>query len=68
MTALHWAATQGHAQVVKMLIEAGSQAIDAKSGAGSPLFLATKHAKSSETQELLLEAGATPLPEGKDEL
>lgn len=58
MTALHWAAQHGQAEVAQMLIGAGAnvQAVT-RNGAYTPLHLASRHG-STAVIKLLLKAGA----------
>ena len=60
MTALHWAARRGDADLAEILIYAGAR-LDAGTRLGSytPLHVATREGKA-EVVEVLLEAGADP--------
>ncbi len=60
MTALHWAAEQGHAAVAELLLSAGAD-VEAKTRVGSytPLHLASRSG-SAPIARALLDAGADP--------
>ena len=59
MTALHWAAYDGHREIASLLIKAGAR-VNVRSARGlTPLVLAVDHA-DPELVHLLLEAGADP--------
>jgi ankyrin repeat protein len=60
MTALHWAAERGHAQIVLQLVEAGADVtLRTRVGGYTPLHLAARRG-SGKSVELLLAAGADP--------
>lgn len=58
MTALHWAAMQGDAEIVKMLVAAGARTeVTTRNGAYLPLHLAARNG-SAAAVSALLDAGA----------
>jgi ankyrin repeat protein len=60
MTALHWAAERGHAQIVQQLCEAGADVtLRTRVGGYTPLHLAARRG-SGKAVERLLAAGADP--------
>ena len=60
MTALHWAAEIGSAELVRMLLESGAESeLVTRNGAYTPLHLAARSGSASAVSALL-EAGADP--------
>lgn len=60
MTALHWAAEQGHAEMARTLVEAGAGlSLTTRLGDYTPLQVAARGGHA-EILEILLEAGADP--------
>lgn len=60
MTALHWAAEQGHVEMARRLLEAGANlAVVTRLGDYTPLHIAAR-AGNAELVSALLEAGADP--------
>ncbi|MDZ7778910.1 MAG: ankyrin repeat domain-containing protein [Gemmatimonadota bacterium] len=60
MTALHWAAEQGHAEMARTLVDAGaSLSLTTRLGDYTPLHMAARGGHA-EVLEILLEAGSDP--------
>jgi ankyrin repeat protein len=58
-TALPWAAAEGHAEAVRLLLQAGADRTRRMSGGFTPLLLAARNGRL-DVVRLLLEAGADP--------
>src|SRR6516162_848030 len=68
MTALHWAALNGDAELAQMLLYAGASVkATTRLGGYTPLFMASK-AGNSAVIDVLLNAGADPKPAAVDGL